>query len=86
MKGVMLQFSSSFLIYFLSLSFPITTIREAVPCQTAAFSFSLVITPSSYFVFSSLIAGLILSSTSSLTLVSIPHFHNVLLVSFYFLP
>ena len=85
MKGVMLQFSSSTLIYSLFLSFPITTIGEAIPCLTIAFSFSLVTILFLYLVFSSLIYGLILSSTGSLTPVSILRLHNFLLVSFYFL-
>ena len=83
---LMLQFSSLILKYSLFLSFPIATIGEAVPCLTIAFFFSLVTILFPYLVFSSLIYGLILSSTGSLTLVSIPCLHNVLLVSFYFLP
>ena len=81
----LLQFSSSILIYSLFLSFPIATIEEAISCLTIAFSFSLVIILSPYLIFSSLIYGLILSSTGSLTPVSISHFHNILLVSFCFL-
>ena len=83
--SALLQFSSSILIYSLFLSFPITTIGQAIPCLTIAFSFSPVIILSPYLIFSSLIYRLILSSTSSLTLVSVPHFHNILLVSFCFL-
>ena len=81
----MLQFSFSFLVYSLSPSFLITTIEEAAPHQTIAFFFLLAIILSSYLAFSSFIIGLILFSTGSLTLANVPIFHNILLVSFYFL-
>ena len=80
-----LQFSSFILEYSLFIYFSITTIGEAIPHLTIAFSFSLVIILFPYLAFSSLIYGLILSSTGSLIPVSIPCFHNILLVSFYFL-
>ena len=59
-EWLLLQFSFSFLIYSLSLSFPIATIGEAIPHLTIAFSFSLAIILSLYLVFSSLIIRLIL--------------------------
>ena len=84
-EKLLLQFSSFILEYSLFLSFPIATIGEAAPCLIIAFSFSLVTILFPYLIFSSLIYRLIFSSTSLLILVSIPHLHKVLLVSFYFL-
>ena len=82
MKGIMLQFSFSFLIYFSFPSFLITTIGEAIPLQTIVFFLLQVIALSSYLTCCSYLR-LILSPTDSLILVSIPHFHCIPQYSFF---
>ena len=83
--GVMLQFSFSFAISSSSRSTPLIATGEDSTPQMILTLLSQDLHPSSYLTSSSLIIGLIISSTGSLTPVYVPCFHHVLLSSIRFL-